>query len=231
MKKKIVVFVVCIVLLIVFINKNNSNKNENINNFAKELYELSNVADDFIEKNKIYNNLSRELEEVSSSLKRDEYNLVIEEINKVEYLDVKTKLLEQSEQVENEIIAKETLLYSAKETINGSVTAYTAYCSDGCHGYTASGRYVGGGNIYYEDPEYGTVRIVAGDRSYPFGTIVRFNNLKYFNEDVYAIVLDRGGAVGKNRKVLFDLLFADDGSANQFGIARGVDCDILRIGY
>lgn len=75
------------------------------------------------------------------------------------------------------------------------------------------------------------VRIVAGDSSYPFGTIVRIKNLNYFGEDIYAIVLDRGGAIGKNKRVLFDLLFALDENANKFGVAYNVECEILRLGY
>ena len=88
-----------------------------------------------------------------------------------------------------------------------------------------------GNTIYYNDKEYGKVRIVAADKSYPFGTIVRFNNLNYFNDAVYAIVLDRGGAIGKGKRVLFDLLFKTENEANNFGIEKNVSCDILRMGY
>lgn len=145
-----------------------------------------------------------------------------EEIETIEYNDVVEKLMNEY----NSAAQK----YNAIETLNGNISAFTPYCSDGCHGYTASGLFIGD-NIYYNDKDYGIVRIVAGDRSYPFGTIVRFNNLNYFQDDVYAIVLDRGGAVGKGRKVLFDLLFETEREASNFGIARKIDCDILRLGY
>ena len=145
-----------------------------------------------------------------------------EEIETVEYSDVVEKLMNEYNVV--------TQKYNAIETLNGNISAFTPYCSDGCHGYTASGLFIGD-NIYYNDKDYGIVRIVAGDRSYPFGTIVRFNNLNYFQDDIYAIVLDRGGAVGKGRKVLFDLLFETEREASNFGIARKIDCDILRLGY
>ena len=78
--------------------------------------------------------------------------------------------------------------------IVGSVTL------TGCQGYTASGKYVGNGDIYQYDDEYGMVYIVAGGSEYPFGTIVRFKNVNYFGKDIYAIVLDRGGAIGKKLK-------------------------------
>lgn len=117
------------------------------------------------------------------------------------------------------------------ERLTGKVTAFTPYCSDGCQGYTASGKFVGNGDIYQYDSEYGMVHIVAGDSSYPFGTIVRIKNLNYFGEDIYAIVLDRGGAIGKNRRALFDLLFATEENANRFGVAYNIECEILRLGY
>ena len=85
-------------------------------------------------------------------------------------------------------------------------------------------------SLKYKDKEYGKVRIVAADKSYPFGTIVKIKNLWYFNEDVYAIVLDRGGAIGKNKRALFDLLFALEENANTFGVENAT-CEILRLGY
>lgn len=118
------------------------------------------------------------------------------------------------------------------ETVNGTITAFTAYCSDGCHGYVASGKYVGEGNIHYYDSTYGKVYIVAGGPEYPLGTIVRMKNVDYFGgRDIYAIVLDRGGAIGKGRRALFDLLFALESNANNFGVRYGVTCEILRLGY
>ena len=118
------------------------------------------------------------------------------------------------------------------ETVTGTITAFTPYCSDGCHGYVASGKYVGEGNIHYYDSTYGKVYIVAGGPEYPLGTIVRLKNVDYFGgRDIYAIVLDRGGAIGKGRRALFDLLFALDSNANNFGVRYGVTCEILRLGY
>ena len=119
---------------------------------------------------------------------------------------------------------------SGLEVQTGAISSYGPDCV-GCSGTLASGFYAGNGNIYYQDSTYGSVRIVAGDRSYPFGTIVRFNNLPNFESEVYAIILDRGGAIGKNRSALFDLLIDDTSSYLNFGMARNVNCDILRIGY
>lgn len=195
------------------------------------------------------------LDTIENNLSEEELNSIIEKINSIEYLDVKESLLERvsviQSLIEEEKERLELLSYYNKmkeidamkvvstpnenavilETITGTITAFTPFCSDGCQGYTASGKYVGNGDIYQYDSEYGMVRIVAGDSSYPFGTIVRIKNLNYFGEDVYAIVLDRGGAIGKNKRAIFDLLFASDENANKFGVAYNVECEILRLGY
>ena len=195
------------------------------------------------------------LDTIENNLSEEELNSIIEKINSIEYLDVKESLLERVSVIQSLIKEEkerlELLSYYNKmkeidamkvvstpnenavilETITGTITAFTPFCSDGCQGYTASGKYVGNGDIYQYDSEYGMVRIVAGDSSYPFGTIVRIKNLNYFGEDIYAIVLDRGGAIGKNKRAIFDLLFASDENANKFGVAYNVECEILRLGY
>lgn len=208
-----------------------------------------------IRKESIKNEYSLLLDFVEKSLNQQELNNVIAKINLIEYEDIKKELLERTVNVQ-ELIDKEKkrleqLSYYNKmkkidatpvistppanvavlERLTGKITAFTPYCSDGCRGYTASGKFVGNGDIYQYDSEYGMVRIVAGDSSYPFGTIVRIKNLNYFGEDIYAMVLDRGGAIGKNRRALFDLLFATLENANKFGVAYNVECEILRLGY
>jgi len=208
-----------------------------------------------IKKDNIRNEYNNLLDLAELNLSQEELNSVIEKINTIEYEDIKVELLERTTTIQ-ELVTKEKkrleqLAYYNKmqtidatpvistppnnvvvlETLTGKITAFTPYCSDGCAGYTASGKFVGNGDIYQYDSEFGMVRIVAGDPSYPFGTIVRIKNLDYFGGDVYAIVLDRGGAIGKNRRALFDLLFATEENASNFGVARNIECEILRIGY
>ncbi len=195
---------------------------EIIGNSEISIFNKVDEVEIMIEKSKTYNKYLSLLNSI------DNYNELLkvkDEIENIEYTQIKEDLLIKYKSVEENI-----LKYTAIETLKGNISAFTPYCSDGCHGYTASGRYIGN-NIYYNDKDYGKVMIVAADKSYPFGTIVRFNNLKYFGKDIYAIVLDRGGAVGKGRKVLFDLLFETEREASNFGIARKIDCDILRLGY
>ena len=182
-----------------------------------------------VDRYNIINEFNEKITKVKKELKRDDYNSLLEEINSISYEDIKNNLLNEISDLENKITEKEKK-YSSKENRIVKVSAYTPFCSDGCNGYTANGRYIGN-NIYYNDKDYGTVRIVAADKAYPFGTIVRFNNLNYFGEEIYAIVLDRGGAIGNNKKIQFDLLFYTEREANNFGIAKNVSCDILRLGY
>lgn len=118
------------------------------------------------------------------------------------------------------------------ETLIGTLVGYGPDCVGCISNRTASGYYIGEGNIYYDDASYGKVRIVAGDYSYPFGTIVKISNVDYFNDvPFYAIVLDRGGDIGKNKKHLFDLLFAKEIDAYPMGKEINIKYEIVRLGY
>ncbi len=118
------------------------------------------------------------------------------------------------------------------ETLIGALVGYGPDCVGCTSNRTASGYYIGEGNIYYDDASYGKVRIVAGDYSYPFGTIVKISNVDYFNDvPFYAIVLDRGGDIGKNKKHLFDLLFAKEIDAYPMGKEINIKYEIVRLGY
>ena len=111
----------------------------------------------------------------------------------------------------------------------GPMTAYGPDCV-GCIGITSSGYNVLNGNIYYHDDTYGNIRILAADKSLPFGTIVRISGLDVFEEDILAIVLDRGSAIGFNKKSYFDLLYKSEKETEFFG-RRFANFDILRMGY
>ena len=97
-------------------------------------------------------------------------------------------------------------------TYTGLVTAYGPDCV-GCGGYTATGYNVSNGNIYYYHPDYGNIRIVAGDRSI-LRRIVRITGLNISSEPVIAIVLDTGGDIGFNKPkgIILDLLFTSESS-------------------
>lgn len=125
---------------------------------------------------------------------------------------------------------KEEKIEPVLATYKGMITAYGPDCVGCKTGRTASGYNVSNGNIYYNDKKYGKVRIVAADKSLPFGTIVRIKNLSIFNEPILAIVLDRGGAIGFNKKVYFDLLYKSEKETLTFG-KREATFEVLRRGY
>lgn len=125
---------------------------------------------------------------------------------------------------EESLVFKEDLSASSNDVLVGNMSGYGPDCV-GCSGYLAYGLYVGDGTIYYNDSQYGQVRIVAGDRNIEFGTIIKIN------DSMLAIVLDRGGAIGFGKKCLFDLLYASETEANKNGVLKNASFEILRYGF
>lgn len=114
------------------------------------------------------------------------------------------------------------------ETQVGSLSGYGPDCR-GCTGFLSSGRDVRNGNIYYQDSTYGQVRILAGDKSYSYGTIVRVKSSRLGT--FLAIVLDRGGSVGFGKSHLFDLLYSSSAEALANEVSYNTTFEILRYGY
>ncbi|MEG0995073.1 MAG: hypothetical protein RSE91_03820 [Bacilli bacterium] len=119
-------------------------------------------------------------------------------------------------------------IYKIIETFVGTISGYGPDCYGCTSNKTASGYYVGNGNIYYDDAHFNKVRIVSADSKYPFGTIVK---IKGYNEDIVAIVLDRGAAIGIGKRIQFDLLFETEKAASVMGLKNNLTFEILRIGY
>lgn len=101
------------------------------------------------------------------------------------------------------------------------ITHYGPNCR-GCSGITASGYNVRN-TIYYNDSQYGKVRIVATSKVIPLYSIIRINN--YGNGNFIAIVLDRGVGNG-----IIDILVESEKRATQLGIKKNASVDILRRG-
>lgn len=119
---------------------------------------------------------------------------------------------------ENEVLDKFT----------GTITGYGPDC-DGCIGITASGYDVRN-TIYYNDKTYDKVRVLAADKSLPFGTIIKVSNLENYN-DFIGIVLDRGSAISFDGFSQIDLLFESEDYSYNFGRKENVIFEILRLGY
>ena len=148
------------------------------------------------------------------------------------YIDVdKEDVYKEYVYASNEIIIDDELddevVDDVLEIQLGKLSRYGLDCYL-CTGYLAYGLYVGSGTIYYNDNYYGNVRILAGDKFYPFGTIVR---VSYDMESFLGIVLDRGGSIGFNGKALFDLLYPNEYLANKDGINYNTKFEILRYGF
>ena len=168
------------------------------------------------------------VEEVKTKEKVEEKKQIKEPVKTEEPKKKETKSNTKEEvKQENKPSSKEKVI----EKLTGSLAGYGPDCY-GCTSFrTASGKYIGDGNIYYEDKEFGKIRIVAGDKSYPYGTIVKLSNTGYYSKPIYAVVLDRGGGVGKGRKFLFDLLFETEKDALKMGSRKNVTFEILILGY
>ncbi len=118
-------------------------------------------------------------------------------------------------------------VYVPLETFQGVLTGYGYDCV-GCSGITSSGYDIRNGNIYYQDPEYGQIRIIAADRKYPFGTIMRISENE---KSIIAIVLDRGGAIYTGN-VDADLVVSSESVAVQeVGKWQNATFEVLRYGY
>ena len=113
------------------------------------------------------------------------------------------------EEKKNESSTEPNLFYDRAviKTEVGTITGYGPDCA-GCSGITASGHNLHE-SIYYNDLEFGTVRILAADRSIPFYSIFRVSNIPGM-DPFLAIVLDTGGNVGYGKGTLFDLAHANE---------------------
>ncbi len=152
----------------------------------------------------------------------------VEEVVEEAQPSVVEEAVQEFEQAVSNRIVSASVATDVLETQVGSLSAYGPDCA-GCSGHLAGGYDATGGNTTYYDATYGEVHVVAADRSYPFGTIVRIKGTNY--GDVNAIVLDRGGGIGFGKRFLFDFLCSSEASASEFGSHHGITFEILRYGY
>ena len=138
-------------------------------------------------------------------------------INKT--INLSTMALKLEETIQNDI-------YSAKDTFTGDLTGYIYNCPL-CSGRLAC-KYdldLSDGKTFFNDYQYGNVRIVASSSNLSCGTIVSFNSPKVSDQPVLAIVLDRG--VHGNS---LDLLTESLDAARVVG-RSSITYDVLREGY
>ena len=123
----------------------------------------------------------------------------------------------------------DTSAYQVLQSVSGSLSHYGQDCYGCVGGLTASGYDISDGRIYYTDPTFGSVRIVAAGGEYPLGTILRLTNVE--STPIIAIVLDRGGAIGTGKSFDLDLLTESNARAYELGVRYGVLIEVLRFGY
>ncbi len=144
---------------------------------------------------------------------------------------VKYDNTEEELQVRPVLDMNEVAAYGAESPVSfvGQMTAYGADCY-GCSGRVACPprQDVRNGNIYYEDSDYGVVRILAADSRIPCGSIVKITNVTFSTEEIFGIVLDRGSAIVGN---IMDFLVASENDGFAIGRQRGVQFEIVRWGW
>ncbi len=122
----------------------------------------------------------------------------------------------------------EASLYGAQTPISftGQMTAYNPICV-GCTGKVACPprQDVTKGNIYFNDNEYGKIRILAADPAIPCGTIVKITNVSFSDEPIIGIVLDRGGLIKGN---IMDFLMTETDDMDIVGRQKNVHYEVLR---
>ena len=150
---------------------------------------------------------------------------VIEEEPKEEVVVGKDEVIEDNTPIDS---SSDEEVYIPSITVGSVFTGTMSGYGSDIGSLTASGHYIGD-SIYYSDSTYGNIRILAGDRSIPFGTVIRVSNSNAGS--FIGIVLDTGRNIGFDRLYDFDLLFETSKEAIKYGVSKNVTFEILRVGY
>jgi len=214
------ILVVSLFIIILFSNYKSSNSMA----FVVENDNLSKMDDNTSLRFNEALDKEEEKDEVIDDKEEEKVEETVETIESVEV--VSESVVETTYQEENNV----TSLSEDREvlqTIVGNLTGYGPDCV-GCGGLTSTGFDLTQ-SIYYEDSEFGTVRILAADPSFPFYSIFRVSNVSTM-DDFIGIVLDRGGNVGFGRGTLFDLAFESEYSPDLVPLTHNVTFELLRSG-
>lgn len=199
------------------------NAKNNIRNLNTSL--LNNV---YIPEEKEENIVEKESNKTENSLKIEKKDNNIQQKNE-EKVEPASTIIDHNNQ-QQEVKPTEGVYVGLKFT--GSMTAYGKDCcgSDPSRqGITASG-YDLKQSLTYNDPTYGSVRIVASDRNFKLYSIIKVDDP--VDGSYNAIVLDRAGSViGLNKTKKFDLAVESENFASSsYGVHKNVTFQVLRIG-
>ena len=166
-----------------------------------------------------------EVEEEPEVVEEEVQEEVVEEEPKEEVVVGKDEVIEDNTPIDSKP-SEEVYVPSITvgSTFKGTMSGYGSDIGN----YTASGHYIGD-SIYYPDSTYGDIRILAGDKSIPFGTVIEVSNSNAGS--FIGIVLDTGRNIGFGKIYDFDLLFETSREALNYGVSRNVSFKILRVGY
>lgn len=137
------------------------------------------------------------------------------ELKRQQALENKRKVLAESKRKKAVVVSRSE--QPARQSYTYEATYYTAFCSTGCIGITASGYDV------RNTTTYNGMRIVAAPPSIPLYSILRVHTAE---SSYKAIVLDRGGDITEGR---LDILVGDKRTARKLG-RHAVTIEILRKG-
>ena len=154
----------------------------------------------------------------------------VKSVQAVHIVNKYNSLLENAKAVEVKSLSEAVKIAPKKSvSFNGSMTAYGPDCK-GCSGRTSCPprQNLSGGNVYFKDQDYGVVRILAGDRSLPCGTIVKISNVSITKNYIYGVVLDRGSSIQGTK---MDIMYESEKKAMSFGKQYNVKYEIVRWGW
>ncbi len=160
-------------------------------------------------------------------------SVITSNINNVKSIK-SSRIITESKEIEminvNSVDGIKTYGGKIKLGFTGTLTGYGPDCP-GCIGlvYCRPNPNVLNGNIYYDDSEYGKLRILAADYSIPCGSIIKIDNFKFIPGDsFYGIVLDRGSAIVG---LTMDLLYPSEDDTVIIGRQRDIYFTIERWGW
>ena len=159
-------------------------------------------------------------------------NIVTSNVNNVKSV-LSTRIVKQNNElpkIVNNVRDIKTYGLNNKIKFIGTLTGYGPDCP-GCGGHVACrpNPDVRNGNIYYNDREYGRIRILAADYSIPCGSIIHISNYKFVeNKELIGIVLDRGSAIVG---LTMDLLYPSEADTVIIGRQRNIEFTVERWGW
>ena len=230
--KNISITIICILVTIISVFLlTKSNKEEYFLNIKNDIRDLNTslLNNVYIPEEKEEDIVEKENNK-SESNKKNEIKKDVDESKTKEKIEQASTTVENNTTQQSETQHNEGVYVGLKFT--GSMTAYGKDCcgSDPSRwGITSSG-YDLKQSLTYNDPTYGSVRIVASDRNFKLYSIIKVDDP--IDGSYNAIVLDRAGSViGLNKTKKFDLAVESESYASSnYGVHRNVTFEVLRIG-